>query len=67
MMVTSLIIIGQPIGYLTFLIFATQNPILIGLLVVVYAICYVLVRKNKEKIYAVLEEQALNPGGVAAQ
>jgi PTS system galactitol-specific IIC component len=65
MMVTSLIIIGQPIGYLTFLIFASQNPILIGLLVVVYAVSYVLVRKNKEKIYAVLEQQALNPSGAA--
>lgn len=63
MMVTSLIIIGQPIGYLTFLIFSTQNPILIGLLVVVYAVCYVLVRKNKEKIYAALERQALDPTG----
>lgn len=63
MMVTSLIIIGQPIGFLTFKIFASQNPIAIIALVVVYAVCYVLVRKNKEKIYAVLEEQALNPSG----
>ena len=66
MMVTSFIIIGQPVGYLTFLIFSTQNPILIGLLVVVYAVCYVLVRKNKEKIYDALERQALNPAGAAS-
>lgn len=63
MMVTSFIIIGQPIGYLTFLIFASQNPILIGLLVVAYAAAYVLVRKNKERIYEALERQALNPSG----
>ncbi len=63
MMVTSLIIIGQPIGYLTFKIFATQNPIAIVALVVVYAVAYVLVRKNKEKIYDALERQALNPSG----
>ena len=66
MMVTSFIIIGQPIGYLTFLIFASQNPILIALLVAVYAVSYVLIRKNKEKIYAALENQALNPGGIAS-
>lgn len=63
MMVTSFIIIGQPIGYLTFKIFASQNPVAIIALVAVYAVCYVLVRKNKEKIYDVIEEQALNPSG----
>lgn len=66
MMVTSFIIIGQPIGYLTFLIFASQNPVLIGLLVVAYAVGYAFVRKNKEKIYAALEKQALNPSGELA-
>lgn len=64
MMVTSLIIIGQPIGYLTFRIFASQNPVAIIALVAVYAVCYVFVRKNKEKIYAALERQALNPAGI---
>lgn len=61
-MVTSFLIIGQPIGYLTFIIFASKNPLWIGLLVVVYAVSYVLVRKNKEKIHAVLESQALYNG-----
>ena len=48
------------------MIFASQNPILIALLVAVYAVSYVLIRKNKEKIYAALENQALNPGGIAS-
>lgn len=65
MMVTSFIIIGQPVGYLTFVIFASGNPVLIGLLVLVYAICYVLVRKNRDRIHAALERQALNPAGAA--
>ncbi|MDV4149947.1 PTS transporter subunit IIC [Clostridium sp. AL.422] len=63
MMVTSFIIIGQPIGYLTFLIFASQNIFLIGLLVAVYAVSYVIIRKNKDKIHDALERQALNPTG----
>lgn len=65
MMVTSFIIIGQPVGYLTFLVFASQSPILIGALVVVYAAAYLFVRKNRDKIHAILENQALNPSGKA--
>lgn len=63
MMVTSFIIIGQPVGYITYQIFLSQNPILIILLVAVYAVCYVLVRKNRDKIHAALEKQALDPTG----
>ncbi len=63
MMITSLVILGQPVGAIIFLAFASENPILIGLTVLVYIICYVLMRKYKEPLQAWIEECALNPGG----
>ena len=58
MMVTSLIIIGQPIAYLLFQL-AYQFG-WIGLLVeaVVYAVLYIVLKKNMDKIHEVLEKQA---------
>lgn len=59
-MVTSLVILGQPVGAIIFLAFLTQNPIIIGAVVVVYVICYVLVHKNMTAIHEFIENSALN-------
>ena len=59
-MVTSLVILGQPVGAIIFLAFLTQNPIIIGAVIVVYVICYVLVHKNMTAIHEFIENSALN-------
>ena len=59
-MVTSLVILGQPVGAIIFLAFLTQNPIIIGAVVVVYVVCYVLVHKNMTAIHEFIENSALN-------
>ena len=59
-MVTSLVILGQPVGAIIFLAFLTQNPIIIGAVVVVYVNCYVLVHKNMTAIHEFIENSALN-------
>lgn len=64
MMITSFIILGQPVGALIFMAFLSKNPIAIGAVIVVYIFCYIFVRKNRTKIHAWIEEQALNPGHV---
>lgn len=45
-MITSLVILGQPVGAVIFLAFLTQNPIVIGAVIVVYVVAYVLVHKT---------------------
>lgn len=62
MMITSFIILGQPVGALIFMAFLSKNPIAIGAVVVAYIFCYIFVRKNREKIHAWIEKEALNPG-----
>jgi PTS system galactitol-specific IIC component len=57
-MITSFVILGQPIPALFFLIFNTRNPVFIAIAVIVYAVGYVLVRKNKPKIHEWLETAA---------
>jgi PTS system galactitol-specific IIC component len=57
-MITCFVILGQPVPAVFFMIFNTQNPVLIGLSIVVYAVSYVLVRKNKPKIHDWLEKVA---------
>jgi PTS system galactitol-specific IIC component len=65
-MITSFVILGQPIPALLFLVFNTKNPILIAIVVVIYAIAYALVRKNKPKIHEWLEQAAARSAGEAA-
>ena len=62
MMITSLVILGQPVGALIFMAFASQSPIWIGLVVVLYVVCYVLMRKYKEPLHDWIENQALYHG-----
>ncbi|QEY34723.1 PTS galactitol transporter subunit IIC [Caproiciproducens galactitolivorans] len=62
MMITSFIILGQPVGALIFMAFLSQNPIAIAAVIIIYVVCYVFVRKNRAKIHAWIEEEALNPG-----
>lgn len=50
-----------------FLIFMTQNPLWIGLAIVVYIILYVFVRVKKEGIHAYLERQAALEAGSHAE
>jgi PTS system galactitol-specific IIC component len=65
MMVTSLIIIGQPVGYLLFTIALNLGWIGIALEAVVFAGLYFVLKKNMDKIHDALERQALNPSGKA--
>lgn len=64
MMITSLVIMAQPVAAVIFLAFQSQNPIFIGLVIVVYIVCYVLLRKNREKVHAWIENDSLNPDGM---
>ena len=57
-MVTSFCILGHPVPAVLFMIFRTMNPIFISIAVAVYAIAYVLVRKNKPKIHEWIEKVA---------
>ena len=59
-MITSLVILGQPVGAIIFLAFLSQSPLLIGLVLVVYAICYLLVHKNMAAIHDFIENSAIN-------
>jgi PTS system galactitol-specific IIC component len=65
-MITSFVILGQPIPALLFLVFNTKNPVLIALVVIIYAVAYALVRKNKPKIHEWLERTAARSVGEAA-
>lgn len=62
MMITSLVILGQPVGAIIFLAFASQSPIWIGLVIAVYVVCYILMRKYKEQVHNWIEDQALYHG-----
>ena len=63
MMVTSLIIIGQPVGYLLFEVVHQLGWIGVLIEAVVFAVLYVVLKKNMTKIHESLERQALNPSG----
>ena len=65
MMVTSLIIIGQPVGYLLYLLVSQMEWIGAAIAIVVYAVLYFVLKKNMSKIHESLERQALNPSGKA--
>ncbi len=66
MMVTSLIIIGQPVGYILFEIVHRLEWIGVALEAVTFLVLYVVLKKNMTKIHEVLENQALNPSGLVA-
>lgn len=59
-MITSLVILGQPVGAIIFMAFLSQNPIIIALVVAVYVVCYFLVHKNMDAIHAFIENSAVN-------
>ncbi len=58
MMITSFVILGQPIAVLIFLAWATQSPLWIGLTIAVYILGYFLLRKHKPAVHAWIEKQA---------
>jgi len=58
MLVTSFVILGQPLAALIFFAFVSQNIFFIGITIVVYIISYLLLRKNKAKLHDYLEKQA---------
>lgn len=64
-MITTFGMLGQPEACVIFFMFLSRNPLWIGLAVVLYAICYVLVHRgnNLDKIHDWLEQQALDPAG----
>ncbi len=64
MMITSFIILGQPVGAIIFMAFLSQNPIAIAAVIVVYIACYIFVRKYRPQIHAWIEEEAINPGHI---
>lgn len=67
LMVTSLIIIGQPVGYILFEIVHQLQWIGVAIEVVVFAVLYFVLKKNMTKIHESLERQALNPSGKAQE
>lgn len=58
MMICSFAVMTNHIMGILFLIFMTQNPLWIGLSVIVYIVLYVVVRMKKESIHAYLEKMA---------
>lgn len=58
LLITSFNILGKPIWGLIFLAFISQNPIFIGLTVVVYLILYIGWYRNKNKVRDYLDKQA---------
>ena len=57
-MITSFNILGKPLMGLIFLAFLSQNPILIGIAIAVYLVCFVLYKKNRPAIDNYLERMA---------
>ena len=63
MMVTSLIIIGQPVGYILFWGVQTFGWLGVVVELAIYAVLYVVLKKNMDKIHDALERAAANPSG----
>ncbi|WP_068674994.1 PTS galactitol transporter subunit IIC [Oceanobacillus sp. Castelsardo] len=59
MLVTSLVILGQPIAALIFFAFVSQSLLWIGLTVSIYVVGYVLLRKKKHVLHEYLERKAV--------
>jgi len=58
LLITSFNILGKPLMGLVFLAFLSQNPLFIGIAIVVYLVLWFLFRKNKKAIYDYLDRQA---------
>lgn len=58
LMITSFNILGKPLIGLIFFAFLTQNPLWIGLTVLIYLVAYFVFRNNKDGIRAYLDKQA---------
>ena len=58
LMITSFNMMAQPIAGAIFFAFLTQNPIWIGIVIVVYFICFIIVKTKKAKIHEYIERQA---------
>ena len=65
-MITSFAILGHPIPAIFFMIFRTLNPLFISASILVYAVSYALVRKNKVKIHEWIELAAAKSAGEEA-
>lgn len=59
-MITSLVILGQPIGALVFMAFLSRNFVLIGAVVLIYIVAYIFVHKHMDAIHRFIENSALN-------
>ncbi|MGL4741935.1 MAG: PTS galactitol transporter subunit IIC [Sarcina sp.] len=57
-MITSFNMMAQPIAGLMFFAFLSQNPFLIGGVIVLYIVLLIIIKKNKERIHAYIERQA---------
>lgn len=55
--ITSLLILAQPLAGVIFLAFLSQNPLFISLVVLVYIVGYVLLKKNKNRLQNFLEDR----------
>lgn len=60
MLITSLVILGQPFAALIFLPFVLKSPLYIGILLVVYVISYILMKKYKTNLHEYLERNVNN-------
>jgi len=58
LMITSFNVLGKPLIGLIFFAFLSQNPLWIGLTIVVYFIAYFIFRRNKDGIRDYLDRQA---------
>lgn len=57
-MITSFNMMAQPIAGLMFLGFLSQNPIIIGFIIILYFVLLFVVKKNKARIHNYIELQA---------
>lgn len=62
-MITSFNILGKPLVGLVFFAFLSNNPVMIGLAVVIYAVAYIVYRTHVKGIEAHLEKMAMKNAG----
>lgn len=53
--ITSLIILANPLAGGIFLAFLSKNPLIIGIVIILYFVFYFLLKKNKERLHNFLE------------
>lgn len=59
-MITSFCMLGHPVAAIIFLAFLSQNPVIIGAVIIVYIVAYIFVHKNMDAIHEFIENSALN-------